>query len=191
MQVLLLDRNPAVCDAWQAAFHGEAGVRVILGDFQSFLGEYDCFVSPANGFGLMRGGIDASLCSLFGSHLEARVQEAIWHSYRGEQPVGTALLVPTGDTRCPWLAHCPTMRMPEDVSHTHHAYAAFLAALTTAALAGIRVLACPGLGTLTGRLPPGIAARQMRYAFDLWRGSRILPAWSNVEQRVTRSFGRN
>ena len=139
----------------------------------------------------MDGGMDAEIRSFFGGTLETRVQDEIWKLYRGEQPVGTCLLVPTGDPRCPWLAHCPTMRVPADISGTSNAYSACLAALTTAANAGIQVLGCPGLGTRTGRMPPVIAARQMRYAYDLWEGAPIRPEWSALNEREWRASGRS
>ena len=175
MNLVLVDTGAALCEAWRVAFGDVEGVHVHNGRFESVIGSYDCFVSPGNSFGLMDGGIDASIIRFFGPALKERVQDEIWRVYRGEQPVGTCLLVPTNDPRCPWLAHCPTMRVPMEVTYTNHAYAAFLAALTTTGNAGIRVLACPGLGTHTGRIPPDVAARQMRYAYDLWNGPCVRP----------------
>ena len=190
MKLLLLDTEPHLCQAWREAFAGLDEVQVYNGTFQSLIGTYDCFVSPANSFGLMDGGIDAEITRFFGYALQERVQDEIWRVYRGEQPVGTCLLVPTEDPRCPWLAHCPTMRVPMDVAWTNHAYAAFLAALTTAGNAGIQALACPGLGTHTGRIPPDVAARQMRYAYDLWSGPRTYAQWGRLHEREWRSSGR-
>ena len=191
MKLILVDTEPQLCAAWRTAFAGLDEVHVHNGPFQALLGTYDCFVSPANSFGLMDGGIDAEIIDAFGPALEERVQDEIWRAYRGEQPVGTCLLVPTGDPRCPWLAHCPTMRVPMEVSWTNHAYAALLAALTAAGNAGIQVLACPGLGTHTGRIPPDVAARQMRYAHDLWSGPRAYPQWGKISDREWRSSGRS
>ena len=190
MKLLLVDRSSELCKAWQSAFATE-DVQVHNGDFRELLGSYDCFVSPANSFGLMDGGIDAAITFLFGAQLEYRVQEEIWRKFRGEQPVGTCLVVPTEDDRCPWLAHCPTMRVPMDVSRTNHAYAAFLAALTNADAHGIQRLACPGLGTHTGRIPPDVAARQMRFSYDIWRSPFIRPNWDQPLDREWRSHGRS
>jgi O-acetyl-ADP-ribose deacetylase (regulator of RNase III) len=53
-------------------------------------------VSPANSFGLMDGGIDAAITKYFGKELMQRVQARIMQEYCGEQPVGTAIMVPTG-----------------------------------------------------------------------------------------------
>lgn len=191
MKLLLVDSEPQICTAWRSAFAGLEDVHVHDGTFESILGAFDCFVSPANSFGMMDGGIDAAITYVFGVQLQERVQDEIWRLYRGEQPVGTCILVPTDDPRCPWLAHCPTMRVPMDVSWTNNAYAALLAALTTAGNAGIEVLASPGLGTLTGHIPPDVAARQMRYAYDLWSGPRTYPEWDQFSDREWRSSGRS
>ena len=191
MELILVDLASELCHQWQIAFAGLEAVRVHNGTFQSLIGEYNCFVSPANSFGLMDGGIDGAITNFFGVALEQRVQDEIWRVYRGEQPVGTCLIVPTGDPRCPWLAHCPTMRVPLDVSWTNHAYAACLAALTTAEAHGVQTLACPGLGTQTGHIPPDVAARQMRFAYDLWRGPYTRPNWNAPQEREWRSHGRS
>jgi O-acetyl-ADP-ribose deacetylase (regulator of RNase III) len=82
------------------------------------------------------------------------------------------------------------MRVPMDVEWTNNAYAAFLAALTTAQAHGVLALACPGLGTGIGRMPPDVAARQMRFAFDLWIGSRVRTTWEVPAEREWRSYGR-
>ena len=141
------------------------------GPFESMLGAFDCLVSPANSFALMDGGIDTAIIHHFGVPLEERVQREIWRVYRGEQPVGTCLMVPTGTPQCPWLAHCPTMRVPKDVAWTNNAYQAFLAALTIAEATGVQRLACPGLATGAGHMPVDVCARQMRFAFDCWSGA--------------------
>lgn len=190
MKAILLDLATSICDAWREFFAGLSDVEIRHAPFESLIGTFDCFVSPANSFGLMDGGIDAAITRYFGFALQDLVQAEIWRQYRGEQPVGTCLIVPTGNPQCPWLAHCPTMRAPMDVSWTNNAYAAFLAALTTAEAHGIETLACPGLGTLTGSMPANVAARQMRYAFDLWSGTFKPPAWSGLNEREWRSYGR-
>ena len=191
MKLLLLDRDVQLCEAWRTSFAGVEGVKIHHGGFATLIGAYDCLVSPANSFGLMDGGMDAAIADFFGLAFEERVQSEIWRNYRGEQPVGTCLMVATGKPGCPWLAHCPTMRVPMDVSRTNHAYAALLAALTTAEAHGIQTLACAGLGTGIGRMPGEIAARQMRFAFDLWSGPVIQPKWEILGDREWRSNGRS
>ncbi|MGI4756215.1 MAG: macro domain-containing protein [Janthinobacterium lividum] len=189
MKVLLVDLNTRLCEQWQIAFDNVADVHIHNAPFESLMGEFDCFVSPANSFGLTDGGIDESIIQYFGQALQDSVQREIWRCYRGEQPVGTCLMVPTANKQCAWLAHCPTMRIPMDVSQTNHAYAAFITALISAEAAGVKTLACPGLGTLTGRMPPDVAARQMRFAFDRWHAPFTQPNWQ-TPQDLWRSYGR-
>jgi O-acetyl-ADP-ribose deacetylase (regulator of RNase III) len=191
MKVFLVDTNPELCDQWQTAFAGVDGVHIHNVRFESLIGEFDCLVSPANSFGLMDGGMDAAIIDYFGCALEEAVLREIWKHFRGEQPVGICLMVPTQNARCAWLAHCPTMRVPEDVSWSNHAYAAFLAALSSAEAAGISTLACPGLGTQIGKMPPGVAARQMRFAYDLWRSPFTRSNWQMPLEREWRSYGRS
>jgi O-acetyl-ADP-ribose deacetylase (regulator of RNase III) len=191
MNILLIGISPELCEQWQLAFAGLANVQVHNQKFQSLIGQFDCLVSPANSFGLMDGGMDAAITDFFGTQLETRVQEEIWQKYRGEQPVGTCLIVPTFHEKCPYLAHCPTMRVPTDVAWTNNAYAAFLAALTTAEAHGISTLACPGLGTGAGEMPPDVAARQMRFAYDTWSGPFVRPNWDIPNEREWRSHGRS
>lgn len=89
----------------------------------------DCIVSPANSKGLMDGGVDGPINYAL-DHIDTRiVRPRIMKEFFGEQPVGTCMIVPTGVTRYPFLAHTPTMRTPEDVSDTHNAYTAMRALL--------------------------------------------------------------
>jgi O-acetyl-ADP-ribose deacetylase (regulator of RNase III) len=191
MDLLLVDTKPDLCEAWRTSFADVNNVQVHNGKFESLIGAFDCLVSPANSFGLMDGGIDEAIIAYFGVALESRVQQDIWRCYRGEQPVGTCLMVPTENAECAWLAHCPTMRVPMDVSWTNNAYAAYLAALISAETRGIKTLACSGLGTLTGRMPPDVCARQMRFAYDTWRGTFTAPDWTKPGEREWRSYGRS
>jgi O-acetyl-ADP-ribose deacetylase (regulator of RNase III) len=191
MTILLFDTRHELCAAWRTAFAGVKPVIVHHGSFQSLPCTFDCLVSPANSFALMDGGFDATIIEHFGVGLEERVQREIWSAYRGEQPVGTCLMVPTLAPHGQWLAHCPTMRVPMDVAWTNHAYQAFLAALTTAESVGVQTLACPGLGTGVGHMPVDVCARQMRFAFDCW-GSLFTPSnWDMPQEREWRSYGRS
>ena len=191
MEVILVDPITRLCQEWDRVFAHVDGISIFNGYFESLSGKFDCLVSAANSFGLMDGGVDLAITNFFGPSLQERVQREIWRNYRGEQPVGTCLMVATEDSRCAWLAHCPTMRVPLDVSRTNNAYAAFLVALISAEAAGVSVLACPGLGTLSGKMPPDIAARQMRFAFDMWKQRSFVPSdWRTPVERESGPYGR-
>ena len=101
----------------------------IVNNYFEWVTDYDCLVSPANSFGMMDGGMDAAITQYFGVDLETTVQSKILESYLGEQPVGTSLIVETGHSEHPFLAHTPTMRVPMSIKGTDVPYTAMWAML--------------------------------------------------------------
>src|SRR5579862_3221422 len=91
--IILCDVLPNLVRAWQRAFAAYPEVAVQRGDLLDV--EADAYVSPANSYGIMDGGIDAVLSDRF-PQAEARVQAAIAQVGR-LLPVGQALVVETGD----------------------------------------------------------------------------------------------
>ena len=182
LRLVLVDPKPELCAAWEERFGDEEGVEIVNGYFER-LPAFDCMVSAANSFGHMSGGVDAAIIRFFGEPLMERVQRRILDEWRGEQPVGTSMIVSTGDDRHPYLAHTPTMRVPLRISRTDNVYLAMWAMLLAvwrhnrdaatstggASPAAIRTVACPGLGTATGRVAPDEAARQMALAYHNFR----------------------
>lgn len=134
------------------------------------------FVSPANSFGFMDGGIDAKYMAMFPG-VEERVQSAIRalgyetdmfrHYAQGHYlSVGSAVAVAVDERENAFLACCPTMVWPGDVYGTSNAYLAFSAALGVAdKVPGADTLVCPGLATGVGRMPFDECAKQIREAF--------------------------
>jgi O-acetyl-ADP-ribose deacetylase (regulator of RNase III) len=163
---VLVDPKPEMCAAFRERFAGLPNVEVVHGRFEQ-LPAFDCMVSAANSFGLMDGGVT----QFFGYGLQERVQRRIIDDFMGEQPVGTSLIVETLHARHPFIAHTPTMRVPMDIAHTDHPYLAMWAMLLAVRRHNlgterpIEVVACPGLGTATGRVPVREAARQMALAY--------------------------
>jgi len=170
LQLILIDPKPELCVAFHNYFHDLPNVEVVAGYFQH-LPEFDCMVSAANSFGLMDGGVDAAITEFFGDSLMERVQQRILDEYLGEQNVGTSIIVETNHPKHPFIAHTPTMRVPFQIAHTDNVYRAMWAMLLAIRLHNlhakqrIRVVACPGLGTRTGRVPLPEAARQMSLAY--------------------------
>src|ERR1043166_3077912 len=113
-ELWLVHPEAAMCDAFRTRFAGLPGARVIRGRFED-LEPHDCFVTAGNAFGLMTAGIDAAVIRRFGADLMQRVQHHIMDHFFGEQPLGTAFIIPTGDLRLPFLAHAPTMRVPSSI----------------------------------------------------------------------------
>jgi O-acetyl-ADP-ribose deacetylase (regulator of RNase III) len=170
LHLILVDPKPALCRAFQKAFHDLPNVEVVQGYFER-LPAFDCMVSAANSFGLMDGGVDAAIINFFGDQLMTRVQQRILTEYLGEQPIGTSLIVETQHPKHPFIAHTPTMRVPISIAETENAYIAMWAMLLAVRqhnqtdATPIRVIACPGLGTATGRMLFDEAARQMALAY--------------------------
>lgn len=190
-RLVLVDPNPEVVRGWRVEFEGERRATVMEGRFED-LGTFDCVVSPANSFGLMDGGVDLAITRFFGWDLMDRVQARILDEFLGEQPVGTSILVPTGHPDHPWLAHTPTMRVPMDIRGRDNAYLAMFAMLRAVHRFNasgpdrpIEVVACPGLGTATGRLSGPEGARQMGLAWRHYLDPPRTLSWPFARQRQT------
>ncbi len=190
-ELILVDTNPALCAAWRTAFQSWDGVEIVQGRFED-LPEFDLMVSPANSFGLMDGGIDAAIVTYFGENLAVRVQENILAEFWGEQPVGTSLIVETGNPQHPFLAHTPTMRVPMVLAGTDNVYSAMRAMLLAAYKHNltkdrkIQTIACPGLGTGVGMLSPEVAARQMAIAYKHFLEPPTHADWRDAIERHLR-----
>jgi O-acetyl-ADP-ribose deacetylase (regulator of RNase III) len=168
-QIWLVHPEEAMCAAFKERFAGLPNARVIRGRFED-LKPHDCFVTAGNAFGFMTAGVDAAVVRFFGEQLLQRVRQRILDQFFGEQPVGTAFVLPTDDPDVPFLAHAPTKRVPGSIEGTDKVYAAAWSALLAVHahnVAGdrkIEVLAFPALGTGFGGVPFGEAARQMAAA---------------------------
>src|SRR6185437_8577305 len=127
-EIWLVHPEEAMCAAFRDRFAGLPGVRVIRGRLED-LEPHDCFVTAGNAFGLMTAGIDAAVVRRFGEPLMKRVQQHIMDQFFGEQPVGTAFIVSTGDPTLPFLVHAPTMRVPGSIEGSDKVYTAAWAAL--------------------------------------------------------------
>ncbi len=188
LHLILVDPNPTLCRAFQTAFASLPNVEVVNGYFEH-LPAFDCMVSAANSFGLMDGGVDAAITHYFGGDVQRRVQQHILDTYLGEQPVGTSFILETNHPTHPYLAHTPTMRVPMAITRTDNVYRAMWAMLLTVhlhnrqALPSITTIACPGLGTSTGRVPAVEAARQMALAYEHMLFPPTAISWELAESR--------
>jgi O-acetyl-ADP-ribose deacetylase (regulator of RNase III) len=158
----------------------------------------------------MDGGIDGSINALMTSfepnqsYFHERVQKAILYRYCGEQPVGTTLLIPTHHPApFRYVAHMPTMRVPEDVSTSLNAYLAFRSLLVEilwfnkkATFDGrphdiISSVVCVPCCTSSGSMPYSRSTKQMKAA---WKSVFIDPPkledWPSLHQahRELKSF---
>jgi O-acetyl-ADP-ribose deacetylase (regulator of RNase III) len=186
--IWLVHPEKAMCEAFQECFHGLPGVRIVASRLEE-LGPHDCFVTAGNSFGLMTAGIDATVVRFFGEPLMQRVQQHVLDHYLGEQPVGTAFIVPTDHPHIPFVAHAPTMRVPGNIEGTDKVYAATWAALLAihahnlGDVRKIEVVAFPAMGTGFGGVAPGEAARQMAAAYRHYREPPHRLDWDFVVER--------
>jgi O-acetyl-ADP-ribose deacetylase (regulator of RNase III) len=189
LKLILVDPKPALSAAFQKYFDGLPNVEIVTAYFQD-LPDFDCMVSAANSFGLMDGGVDAAIIRYFGQSLMDRVQQRIIEEYYGEQLVGTSFIVETGNSKHPYVAHTPTMRIPMDISRTDNVYRAMWAMLIavgqhnkTTQSQPIDIVACPGLGTATGHVPYAEAARQMALAYKNYLKPPKYIDWRYADRR--------
>src|SRR6476646_10465981 len=109
--------------------------------------------------------------------------------YFGEQPVGTAFVIPTERRHIPFLAHAPTMRVPGSIEGTDKVYTATWAALLAIAAHNrtseqkIEVAAFPAMGTGFGGVPYSEAARQMAAAYRHYLNPPHRLDWDFVIER--------
>jgi O-acetyl-ADP-ribose deacetylase (regulator of RNase III) len=188
VQLILVDPTVALCEAWREFFADLPRVTIVNDQFTT-LTAFDCMVSPANSFGLMDGGIDAAIIRFFGDKLMHDVQQYIIDEYLGEQPVGTSFIIGTGHPKHRWLAHTPTMRVPMEIARTDHVYLAMSALLKAVYHHNrrhenkITSIACSGLGTGTGKVPPREAAHQMAIAYRNVLNPPRYISWPYADER--------
>jgi O-acetyl-ADP-ribose deacetylase (regulator of RNase III) len=184
VRLVLVDTDPKVCAAFSAYFGGLRGVEVVNGPFEELMA-FDCVVMPSNSFGFVTGGVEAAIIRYFGEHLRDRIRNRIHDMFSGEQPVGTSLLIRTGDENHPFVAHTPLMRIPMPISLTDNVYSALWAVLNAVKAHNasgtdqkIRRIACPGFATTTGQVTPDEAARQMALAFRFFTETPDRTDWN-------------
>ena len=167
MKLHLVDISAYLIQAWQQEFRNFSNVHIVSADILSVA--EDTIVSPANSYGYMDGGIDFQYMNYFGHKIQTIVQEAISKRSGGMLPVGSSILVQTGNKRIPRLIVAPTMEFPETVDPIN-AYRAMRAILRIADQEEGRIMNiyCPGLATGTGRVDPMDAAIQMASAYADW-----------------------
>lgn len=171
MHLHLVAINPELVTAWDRVFFDTPDVSVHQGNILD-LAE-DTLVSPANSYGDMGGGIDRVYRTHFGPQIEQTVQAAIRATGEPYLPVGSALLVPTGDTTIPRLIVAPTMFLPEPIP-ARNCFDAMRAILDCYDRYAdqIEQIYCPGLGTGVGQVDPMDSAREMKAAYLTWRDHR-------------------
>jgi O-acetyl-ADP-ribose deacetylase (regulator of RNase III) len=196
--LILCDFTKELCEEWRLAFADFPEVEIRYGIFEHI--DFDCINSPANSFGLMDGGIDEAITMYFGQQMMDRVQNMIIDKYAGEQPVGTSEIVrgtPDGAERVRYVAHTPTMIVPELIGNTNNVYMAMRAMLLAvenhnkSSEDKIRTVVCSGLGTGAGRVPYRQAAIDMAKAYRTYKVRPRQLSWAFAGIRYQYIKGNN
>jgi O-acetyl-ADP-ribose deacetylase (regulator of RNase III) len=193
LQVVLVDTNRAVTDAWKLAFADAPEVEIARGSILKR--PTDAWVTPTNAAGSMDGGVDAAVNRHFRGRIQGLVQAEIARKYSGHLPVGAATCVPTGGLQPRFLISTPTMvRSSEDVSDTLNVALACAAAFQAVHMqnavdpGSITSIALPGLGAATGRVPPRMCANLMWTAYTLFR-EYVFRDYATLQKAVLARFG--
>jgi O-acetyl-ADP-ribose deacetylase (regulator of RNase III) len=188
VELWLIHPDETMCRSFEHRFAGLPGVAIQRKRVEE-LDAHDCFVTAGNSFGIMTAGIDAAVVHFHGRALMERVQQRILDEYLGEQPVGTAFLIETGNERYPFLCHAPTMRVPGSIEGTDKVYCSTWSALLAvhqhnrAGRRPIRTVAIPAMGTGFGGVAYDEAARQMAAAYRHFLHPPKVLDWDVVVER--------
>ena len=165
MEIILLDNKKEMCQAWRKYFSEFSDVKIIC-EFLEFanLDDVDCYVSPANSYGLMDGGYDKALTMLFGVELQRRVQDYIISNLYGEQQVGSSIIVDIPGEKKK-LIHTPTMRVPARIKDSEVVYTSMRSTLICALKNNVKKIVIPAFGGATGGLAPDVVAKEMFKAY--------------------------
>jgi O-acetyl-ADP-ribose deacetylase (regulator of RNase III) len=194
----LIHPDPEMCDAFLDRFNGLPNVRVIQSRFED-LEPHDCFVTAANSFGIMSAGIDAAVIRVHGPQLMTRIQHRIRNEFLGEQPIGTAIIEPTGNANYPFIAHSPTMRVPASIVGADNVYCATWSALLAIYRhnvqneSEINSVVFPAMGAGFGGVPFTEVARQMSVAYRHYLNPPHKMDWDmviNREKLITYDSGK-
>jgi O-acetyl-ADP-ribose deacetylase (regulator of RNase III) len=186
-KIYLVDQSPRLVAAWKQAFAVFPEVEALAGDY--FQRPAEALVSPANSFGIMDGGLDLAIRDKLGYSVQSRVQQVIVDKHHGELPVGAAEIVATDHPDWKYLVCAPTMRVPEPVPYSIHAYLAFRAVLVAVmnfnqqrGRREIDSLVCCGLGTGIGQIAPDKCAAQMRIAYQTMLQPAMIRSFASIHE---------
>jgi O-acetyl-ADP-ribose deacetylase (regulator of RNase III) len=196
MKIQLVDYNEELCVQWRKAFEGCDDVTVHCENYFSV--PTDCYVSPANSYGFLDGGIDNKIRKHYEKHhidIQQGVWDAIVKQFDGELLVGQCFYLPVwhiGSMKkyVPDLIVAPTMRVPMKLPHdsvnVYLAMKAILLKLKSLEMMNssrVKSVSISGLGTGIGQLPYNLCAKQMRKAYDdFWMGENYFPkSWGEAQ----------
>lgn len=160
----------AVRDGLRDASTGAYAFEYVTGLVDRLPRENTAFVSPANGLGFMRGGIDGAYAEMFPG-VEGSVQAVMKSTGYYPLPVGNGVPVEIDREANTWLVACPTMPRPGMyVGDTRNAQSAFRASLIAfdqlVDRYGVDRLIVPGMCTGVGGMSIIQCAEQIKAALN-------------------------
>lgn len=172
---IFIDTNSQFTKAIDKYFQNMDNVVGLTMNIQDYKSNNKIFyVSPANSFGFMDGGVDKIYSRRMFRDVENRVKNSITKLGRKSKlgreylPIGSAIIVPADNSGQHFMISAPTMLFPQDVKDTHNAYYAFLAVLhviSTCPIAAYADIVIPGLCTGYGNMSYNESARQICKAY--------------------------
>src|SRR5688572_18415636 len=165
-RLVLVDRDPAVLEAWRYQFARWQEVEVREGRLLDT--DDAALLLPGNSFGFLDTGLELEVVEALGPEIEEEIRSRIRKEHHGELLVGQALVLepPGGKGRV--LIYAPLWRTPRRLQGTVQPYLCLRGALLLVMRHGLHSLAVPALtGFERGDLDPRIMARQCRYAFEV------------------------
>lgn len=162
------------------------------------------WVSPANAFGYMSGGIDYYLADMVLPNIDQLVQKRIFevgeidNDGKHYLPIGSAVIVQHSQTK-QYLVSTPTMLFPSDVRETENAKYAFIAVLKvidkynlsqTDDQKKITKVMCPGLATGVGGLSFPKLAQQLKDGWNQFKKELVDGIWK-VDHQYPADLTRN
>ena len=181
IEITFVSLNREIVDAVNIFFSGYSNITAIHSNIEQCL-SHDCIVSPGNSFGNMDEGINKTISYMLNTiddrdYIGKKVRKEIHRRFRGEQPVGSCIILPTDNNKFPYLAHAPTMIIPRNSVGTLNAYYAFKAVLCDILILNkkkmisvgkepIRSILTTTFCTGCGELPLRMALKQMKKAYD-------------------------
>jgi O-acetyl-ADP-ribose deacetylase (regulator of RNase III) len=177
-QILFVSKNLRWIEEIRRRFYDFPQIKIVYGDIIGIPRENTVFVSPANSYGTMNGGIDSILNERIFPGVQGFVKNKI--ASLGIQtalgrpflPLGSAVFVKTGETS--GLIATPTMVSPRSVADTNNAFVSFLTALTmmkkyrelTQQESVFTTLVVTSHCCGYGEMDESLSALQMREAYD-------------------------
>jgi len=185
-RLILVDRDPAVLDAWRYQFARWPEVEVREGRLLDT--DASALLVPGNSFGFLDTGLELEIVESMGLEIEEEIRSRIRKEHHGELLVGQALVIRSSRGSGRALVYAPLWRTPRRLQGAIHTYLCLRGGLIELMRhgAGLHSLAVPALtGFERGDLDPRIMARQARYAFEIVTGRRG-PGDKNLSQLTRR-----